>query len=83
MPWETREMTVWEKAVWLTFNHWEGKIGEDIHTVKTAFAGLIDLIEGWPVSSEDSYLKKAIKDMALKSCMAAQMAVVKFITWKD
>ena len=79
---DDRELSFWEKAVWLTFNHWEGEIWEAIHKAKTLFANLIDMVN-ITQAPNDSYMKNTLRWMAIRSCMMAQMAVVKFITWKD
>lgn len=75
-----RELTFWEKAVGLTFNPgWM----ESVNKAKQLFAEVIDMVNEWPVSSDDSYMKNTLKGMAIRSCITAQMAVVKFLTWKD
>lgn len=78
----SRELTFWEKSVCLTFNHGEGEIGEKIDTVKKAFAWVIDLIKKQSDESDTSYMSNTLYQMAFSTCIAAQMAVVKFITWK-
>lgn len=82
MP-EEKELSFWEKAVGLTFNHWEGEIFEKINKTKTLFAELIDLVNlNWDMQNW-TYMSNLLRGMATKSCITAQMAVVKFITWKD
>ena len=72
-----RELTFGEKAVGLTFNpSGDDKVGQ----TKKSFANLIDTVNDIPA---ESYLANTFKGMAIRSCVAAQMAVVKFITWKD
>lgn len=79
------ELTFWEKAVWLKFNpSWDDKVGQ----AKKAFANLIDLVQfsnenKKSATERDSYMMNTLRGMAIRSCITAQMAVVKFLTWKD
>lgn len=76
---EAKELSFWEKAVGYTFNP-SGY--SKVYQAKRLFATLIDL-----VNPEDApngtYMGNLLKWMATRSCITAQMAVVKFLTWKD
>jgi len=77
---EPKEATFWEKAVGYTFN----PSGDSkVYQVKRLFASLIDLIYDAQSTEKPSYLANTLYWMALRSCITAQMAVVKFLTWKD
>lgn len=78
---QERNLTFWEQAVGLTFNPWGL---ESVNRVKKLFAELIDIANDSNKDSDrDSYMKATLRGMAIRSCIAAQMAVVKLITWKD
>lgn len=58
-----------------------------VDRVKDIFAGIIDGIdanyaEKYP-DGKGSYNGNIIRGMAVQSCLLAQMAVVKFLTWND
>lgn len=77
VPSANRELNFGEKAVGLTFNpSFDPRVDE----VKKGFAKIIDSIADLPA---DSYLSLTFKNVAIQTCVMAQMAVVKFITWKD
>jgi len=83
MP-ENTEQTFWEQAVGVAFNtFWDDKALK----IKRAFASLIDIIHEhdlWDAyEKRDSYLKNTFRGMAIRACITAQMAAVKFITFKD
>lgn len=83
MPEENqREMTYGEKAVGLNFNHAEGETHDEVHEAKVTFAKLIDLVEG-KRTANDSRFANTLKTYAVQTLIAAQMAVVKVLTWKD
>jgi hypothetical protein len=79
------ELTFGQKAVGLTFNHAQGEMGIKVNTVKQTFADVIDLVGDPTLPSEtrQSWLFNVCRTTAITSCIAAQMAVVKFITWVD
>jgi hypothetical protein len=70
-------LTFGQKAVGLTFNP-SGNVKVD--NVKRKFAEIIDMVEDITVSS---YLGNTLKGMAIRACIAAQMSVVKYLTYKD
>lgn len=72
--------TFWEKAVGLSFN--PGGM-ESVNVVKELFAAIIDIINPAEPEKESSYMSNNLKWMATRACIMAQMAVVKFLTWKD
>jgi len=81
----TPELSFGQKAVGITFNpSWD----EKVHFAKYLSAGLIDLL-GLPPppptvdSPRDSWIKNVFRTAAFNAVIAAQMAVVKFLTWKD
>jgi hypothetical protein len=85
---ENKELTLGQKAVGLNFNHAEGIINERVHRAKQLSADLIDLIEEHKenISSERvqlSWITNVFRTTAFNAVIAAQMAVVKFITWRD
>lgn len=80
---EEREMTFGEKAVWLTFNHATWELWKSVHSVKKSFAAVIDLINTIGAWQEATYMSNTLRWMATRACISAQMAVVKYITWKD
>lgn len=82
MPDSTQETTYGEKAVGLKFNHAEGAEHDEVHEVKVTFAKLIDLVEGKRTPT-DSRFANTLKTYAVQTLIAAQMAVVKVVTWKD
>lgn len=71
------ELTFGQKAVGLTFNP---SGNEKVDKVKQSFADIIDMIEDITALS---YLGNTLKGMAIRACIKAQMAVVKYITFKE
>jgi hypothetical protein len=83
---ENKELTLGQKAVGLNFNHAEGIINERVHKAKQLSADLIDLIEEHrlaTVTPMPTWITNVFRTAAFNAVIAAQMAVVKFITWKD
>ncbi len=82
-----RELTFGEKAVGLDFNHGEGTTWERVNKAKKLSAELIDLVEEQQkdneINSNPSWIKSVLRTAAFNTLIAAQMAVVKFITWRD
>lgn len=89
---EQRPMTYGEKAVGLTFNHAEGEVAEHVTTAKSKCAEAIDMMyilrdrsnnpeTDYPLGSSPE--RAALATIAIRSLQAAQMAMVKAITWKD
>ncbi len=86
-----RDLTYGEKAVGLTFNHGEGEVHNHINSAKTICASAIDMmhtlrgrsVEGGDYSLGESSERIALATIAIRSLQAAQMAMVKAITWKD
>lgn len=85
------ELTFGQKAVGLTFNHAEGEITDHVHSAKQICADAIDMMNtirsrsvapsDYPLEASDE--RKALATIAIRSLQAAQMAMVKAITWKD
>ena len=79
------ELTFGQKAVGLQFN----PSGDDnVTKAKQLSADLIDLVEEHKekVSSQGvqlSWVTNVFRTAAFNTIIAAQMAVVKFLTWKD
>lgn len=79
-----RELTFGEKAVGLTFNHAEGQKHSLVHDVKVTFAKAIDLNKDYHARIEKpTWTQNVLHTAAFNACIAAQMAVVKFITWTE
>ena len=76
------ELSYGQKAVGLTFNPSEGDAHDKVAGVKQSCADLIDLVEGTRTPN-DSRLANTLKTYAVTAVIAAQIAVVKVITWKD
>jgi hypothetical protein len=76
-----KELTFGQKLVGLSFN----PSGDDrVGNVKQLFADAIDVIGDPFVDDEKrSYSYNIIRTTAINTCWAAQMAVVKFLTWRD
>lgn len=79
---EPKELTYGEKLVGLSFNHAEGETHDAVHEAKTLCAQLIDMIEDRR-NPNDSRVKNSLTTAASMAVLAAQMAVVKVLTWKD
>ena len=85
---ENKELTTGEKAVGLTFNP---SGDETITRAKKLSAELIDLVEQRiefleatkPEGSRLLWMTHVLRTAAFNAVIAAQMAVVKFLTWKD
>ena len=83
-----KELTFGQECVGLNFNHAEGVINQRVHKAKQLSADLIDLIEEHKenINSERvqlSWITNTFRTAAFNAVIAAQMAVVKFITWRD
>lgn len=73
------DLTYGQQAVGLKFN----PSGDDnVSKVKQSCADLIDLVESTRTPN-DSRLANSLKTYAVTAVIAAQMAVVKVLTWKD
>lgn len=77
-----QEQTYGQKLVGLTFNHAEGETHDAVHTAKQHCADLIDMVNDRR-SPSDSHIKNTLSTFAVTSLLAAQMAVVKVLTWND
>jgi hypothetical protein len=85
------ELTFGQKAVGLTFNHGTGEIFEQVDRAKKLSADLIDLLEHSLKTKEVklqkderlSWSTNVFRTAAFNAIIAAQMAIVKFITWKN
>jgi len=78
---EEEKLTFGEKAVGLTFNP-SGDV--KVNEVKKLCAKLIDIIEEKINSVEQKTLAiNVFRTMAFTSIIQAQMAIVKFLTWKE
>ena len=76
------EKTYGQKLVGLDFNHAEGDTHDAVHTAKQHAADLIDMVNDRRTPA-DSHIKNTLSTFAVTSLLAAQMAVVKVLTWKD
>ena len=76
-----KELTFGQKAVGLNFNP---SNDDNVGQAKQKFADVLDSI-GDPTTDTErrSYLFNVIRTSAINTTMLAQMAVVKFITWKE
>jgi hypothetical protein len=77
-----QELTYGQKLVGLKFNHAEGDTHDVVHEVKQKCADLIDIVEDRR-NPNDSRVKNSLSTAATMALVAAQMAVVKVLTWKD
>lgn len=83
---DKKELTFGQKAVGLTFNP-SGDLR--VNKAKQLSAELIDLVEEHRNITTDngnamsSWVSNVFRTAAFNSIMAAQMAVEKFLTWKD
>lgn len=75
-----RELTFSEKAVGLTFNP---SGDERVNRAKAICAELIDMLGISPSMPPSSWATNVLRTAAFNAIIAAQMAVVKFITWKE
>lgn len=69
-----RELTFWEKAVWLTFNP---SNNEDVQEVKELYAKIIDNLNS--IRWEDRTEKARLLSVAITEAQTAQMRAVKWI----
>ena len=83
---DEKELTFGQKAVGLTFNpSGDDKVGK----AKQLCADLIDLLEADHAEKTDngattsSWIRNVFRTAAFNALIAAQMAVVKYITWKE
>ena len=81
-----QELTFGQKAVGLTFNP-SGK--DNVTKAKQLMADAIDLLEKDYVEKTDdgkvmsSWYRNVFRTAAFNAIIAAQMALVKYLTWKD
>lgn len=78
---EERELTYGEKAVGINFNHGEGGVATQIHTIKQHYANIIDYLNGQ--RTEERSERNRLLSVAITEAQSAQMWAVKAITWKD
>lgn len=82
-----QELTFGQKAVGLNFNHGEGEIHAKVHKVKQLSADLIDILNAYKLATQDatrpSWSFNIFYTAAFNAIIAAQMAAVKCLTWKD
>ena len=76
------DQTYGQKLVGLNFNHAEGETHDVVHEAKQHCADLIDMVNDRR-SPNDSHIKNTLSTWAVTTLLAAQMAVVKVLTWKD
>ena len=82
-----KELTFGQECVGLNFNHAEGVINQRVHKAKQLSADLIDLMEEHKNditengSKLTSWTSNVLKTAAFNAVIAAQMAVVKYLTW--
>jgi transcription termination factor NusB len=76
------EKTYGQKLVGLDFNHAEGETHDAVHEAKQHCADLIDMVNDRR-NPNDSHIKNTLSTFAVTTMLAAQMAVVKVLTWKD
>ncbi len=76
-------LTFGQKCVGLTFN----PSGDaQVTRAKQIFAEAIDMLgfeDGHPPAGHSTYISNVLRTGALNAIIAAQMAVVKFLTWND
>lgn len=65
----------------LTFNHGEGEIATQIHTIKQHYANIIDYLNG--LRTEERSERNRLLSVAITEAQGAQMWAVKAITWQD
>lgn len=73
-----RELTFWEKAVWLTFNP---SNNIDVQEIKEMYAGIIDRLN--KIRWEEKGEKSRLLSIAITEAQTAQMRAVKWITWTE
>ncbi len=77
---EERELTFGEKAVGLTFNPSGDPL---VQEAKVLFAKVIDLAQAIKVAEGGPSEKGRLASIAITEAQAAQMWLVKAITWKN
>ena len=80
-----RPQTFGEKAVGITFNP---SSSDEVHEAKMLAAKQIDLLEKAHIkltndSANTSWVRNVLRTQAFNLLVSAQMALVKYITWKD
>ena len=80
-----RPQTFGEKAVGITFNH---SGSDEVYEAKMLAAKQIDLLEKVHIkltndSANTSWVRNVLRTQAFNLLVSAQMALVKYITWKD
>ena len=80
-----REQTFGEKAVGITFNP---SGADEVHEAKMLAAKQIDLLEKAHIkltndSANTSWVRNVLRTQAFNLLVSAQMALVKYLTWKD
>ena len=80
-----RLQTFGEKAVGITFNP---SSSDEVHEAKMLAAKQIDLLEKVHIkltndSANTSWVRNVLRTQAFNLLVSAQMALVKYITWKD
>ena len=80
-----RPQTFGEKAVGITFNP---SGSDEVHEAKMLAAKQIDLLEKVHIkltndSANTTWVRNVLRTQAFNALISAQMAVVKYLTWKD
>lgn len=80
-----QELSTGQKAVGLTFNP---SGDEKVIKAKQLMADAIDILENThnqvdENSQPNSWIKNVLRTAAFNAIIAAQMALVKYLTWKD
>ena len=80
-----RPQTFGEKAVGITFNP---SSSDEVHEAKMLAAKQIDLLEKAHIkltndSANTSWVRNVFRTQAFNLLVSAQMALVKYLTWKD
>ncbi len=80
-----RPQTFGEKAVGITFNP---SSSDEVHEAKMLAAKQIDLLEKVHIkltndSANTSWVRNVLRTQAFNLLISAQMALVKYLTWKD
>ena len=80
-----RPQTFGEKAVGITFNP---SGSDEVHEAKMLAAKQIDLLEKVHIkltndSATTTWVRNVLRTQAFNALISAQMAVVKYLTWKD
>lgn len=78
------KLTFGQKVVDLRFNHAAGATHDAVHQCKQSFANVIDQIGDPSADTERrTWAYNVLRTAAINACVAAQMAVVKFLTWHE